>query len=98
MPNNIMVTISELQSSADKIAQACEQYQAAANSLKSAADELAGTWEGDSQVAFVNEQEQANQWYLKMADIVNEYVAQMKAAAAKYQETDASAAQTIRAK
>ena len=81
MPNNIMVTISELQSSADKIAQACEQYQAAANSLKSAADELAGTWEGDSQVAFVNE-----------------YVAQMKAAAAKYQETDASAAQTIRAK
>ena len=98
MPNNIMVTISELQSSADKIAQACEQYQAAAYSLKSAADELAGTWEGDSQVAFVNEQEQANQWYMKMADIVNEYVAQMKAAAAKYQETDASAAQTIRAK
>ena len=98
MAKNIMVTISELQSAADKIGQACEEYQAAANSLKSAADELAGTWEGDSQVAFVNEQEKANQWYLKMADIVNEYVAQMKAAAAKYQETDASAAQTIRSK
>lgn len=95
---NIMVTISELQNAADKIAQACEQYQAAANSLKSAADALAATWEGDSQVAFVNEQEQANAWYLKMADIVNEYVAQMKAAAAKYEETDASAAQTIRSR
>ena len=98
MPNNIMVTISELQSAADKIAQACEQYQAAANSLKAAADELADTWEGDSQVAFIGEQEQANQWYMKMADIVNEYVAQMKAAAAKYLETDQSAAQTIRSK
>lgn len=95
---NIMVTISELQNAAEKISQACEQYQAAANSLKSAADALAATWEGDSQVAFVNEQEQANAWYLKMADIVNEYVAEMKAAASKYEETDQNAAQTIRSR
>lgn len=95
---NIMVTISELQNAAERISQACEQYQAAANSLKSAADALAATWEGDSQVAFVNEQEQANAWYLKMADIVNEYVAEMKAAASKYEETDQSAAQTIRSR
>lgn len=95
---NIMVTISELESAAEKIAQACEQYQTAANNLKAAADNLAGTWEGDSQVAFVTEQDHANAWYMKMADIVNEYVAQMKAAAAKYQETDAMAAQTIRSR
>ena len=95
---NITVTISELQNAAEKISQACEQYQAAANSLKSAADALAATWEGDSQVAFVNEQEQANAWYLKMAEIVNEYVAEMKAAASKYEETDQEAAQTIRSR
>lgn len=98
MANIIRVTVSELESAAGKISQACEAYRAAAASLKSAADGLAATWEGDSQVAFVNEQEQANAWYNKMADIVDTYVAQLKDAAAKYAATDVTAAQTIRAR
>lgn len=98
MAARIEVTISELEGAADKIIQACEQYESAAASLKAAADGLAGTWEGDSQIAFVNEQEQANAWYKKMAAIVNQYAAQMKAAAAKYVSTDADAAGHIRAK
>lgn len=89
------VIISGLQSSAGKIAQACEEYQAAANSLKGAADALAGTWEGDSQVAFVNEQDQANQWYMKMAEIVNDYVAELKKAAEEYVKADQEAARII---
>lgn len=95
MANIIRVTVSELRSAAQKLSQACESYRAAASSLKGAADALAGTWEGDSQVAFVNEQEQANAWYNNMAEIVDTYVAQLNAAASKYEETDAEAAQII---
>ena len=95
MANTIRVTVSELQSAAQKLSQACESYRAAAASLKSAADALAATWEGDSQVKFAAEQEQANAWYNKMAEIVDNYVAQLNSAAAKYTETDSEAANLI---
>ena len=95
MANTIRVTISELQSAAQKISQACESYRSAAASLKNAADALAATWEGDSQVAFAAEQEQANAWYNKMAEIVDSYVNQLNNAAAKYPATDSEAANLI---
>ena len=95
---NIKVTVSELQSAADEITKAADAYRSAAASLKSAADNLAGTWEGDSQVAFVEEQTNANNWYNKMAQIADQYAAQMKSAAAKYAETDQNAANTIKSR
>lgn len=98
MANTIRVTISELQSAAQKLSQACESYREAATSLKSAADALAATWEGDSQVAFAAEQEQANAWYNKMAEIVNTYVDQLNKAAKEYANVDASAATLINSK
>ena len=98
MASRIEVTISELQSAAGKITQYASDYQSAADSLKAAADELASTWEGDSQVAFVTEQEAAYEWYKKMAAICEQYAQSMNVAAQRYQETDAEAASTIRAK
>lgn len=96
MSSRIEVTISELQSAASKIAQSAADYRSAADALKSAADELASTWEGDSQVAFVSEQEQAYNWYCKMAEICQQYSQAMSQAAQRYTETDAEAASTIR--
>lgn len=98
MASRIEVTISELQSASGKISQYAADYQSAADSLKSAADELASTWEGDSQVAFVAEQQRAYEWYKKMAGICEQYAQAMSTAVQRYQETDAEAASTIRAK
>lgn len=98
MASRIEVTISELQSAASKISEYAADYQSAADSLKAAADELAATWEGDSQVAFVAEQEAAYEWYKKMATLCEEYARSMSTAAQRYQETDAEAATTIRQK
>ena len=98
MASRIEVTISELQNAASKISQSAADYQSAADSLKAAADELASTWEGDSQVAFVAEQQQAYEWYKKMASICEQYAQSMNMAAQRYQETDAEAASAIRAR
>lgn len=96
MASRIEVSISELQSAASRITQAAEDYKNAATSLKAAADELAATWEGDSQVAFVAEQEDAYNWYTKMAAICVEYAKSMEVAAENYESTDAEAASYIR--
>lgn len=96
MASRIEVTISELNNAASKIMQCASDYQSAADSLKSAADELAATWEGDSQVAFVNEQEAAYQWYTKMAGICERYAQAMYKAAEGYQSTDEDAASAIK--
>ena len=98
MASRIEVSISELQSAASKIMQYAADYQSAADNLKSAADVLAATWEGDSQVAFVAEQQSAYEWYKKMAGICEQYAQSMELAARRYQETDAEAASAIRAK
>ena len=98
MASRIEVTVSELQSAASKIQQYAADYKSSADSLKAAADQLASTWQGDSQVAFVSEQEQAYNWYIKMADICTQYAQAMEQAAQRYTETDAEAASTIRAR
>lgn len=98
MASRIEVTISELQSAASTITQAASDYRSAADTLKAAADELAATWEGDSQVAFVAEQEQAHAWYTKMAEICERYAEAMNKAAQNYVDTDADAASTIRSR
>ena len=98
MASRSEVTISELQSASSKITQYAAEYQSAADSMKAAADELAATWEGDSQVAFVAEQQRAYEWYKKMAGICEQYAQSMNVAAEGYQSADAEAASIIRAK
>ena len=46
----------------------------------------------------MEEQTNANNWYNKMAQIADQYAAQMKSAAAKYAETDQNAANTIKSR
>lgn len=98
MASRLEVTVSELQQAATNISTSADDYEAAATALKNAADELASTWEGDSQVAFVDEQTRAYDWYRKMAEICREFASAMQQAAQKYEETDAQATSTIRAR
>ena len=98
MASRLQVTVSELEQAATNIRSAADDYETAATQLKNAADELASTWEGDSQVAFVDEQNRAYDWYRKMAGICREYAAAMQDAARKYAEADAEATSAIKAK
>ena len=98
MASRLEVTVSELQQAATNISNSANDYENAATALKNAADELASTWEGDSQVAFVDEQTRAYEWYKKMAEICRQFATAMQQAAQKYAETDAQATSTIRAR
>lgn len=98
MASRLEVTVSELQQAATNINTSADDYETAATALKNAADELASTWEGDSQVAFVDEQTRAYEWYRKMAEICRQFARAMQQAAQKYAETDAQATSTIRQK
>ena len=92
------VTISEMQSAANKIAEQADAFLEAANKVMTSAQELGNSWEGDSQVAFNAEQTQANAWYKKMADIVRTYVTSLQNAAKAYQEADNQAAANIKSR
>ena len=92
------VTISEMQNAANKISQAAQDFLNAANQTFSSAQQLAESWEGDSQKAFVAEQQQANEWYKKMIDIVNTYVQSLQNAAKTYQQADAESAANIKSR
>ena len=82
------VTISELRKAANDLRSAVEAYGEATNATKSAADTVAAGWEGDSKVAFVEEQENAVQWYRQVANAVNVYIAALNAAASVYEVLD----------
>jgi len=98
MASRLEVTVSQLQQAATNISASADDYESAATALKNAADELAATWEGDSQVAFVDEQTRAYEWYKKMAEICRQFANAMQQAAQKYEETDAQATSTIRSR
>jgi len=98
MASRLEVTVSQLQQAATNISASADDYESAATALKNAADELASTWEGDSQVAFVDEQTRAYEWYKKMAEICRQFANAMQQAAQKYEETDAQATSTIRSR
>ena len=92
------VTVSEMQSAANKISQAAENFLNVANQTFASAQALAESWEGDSQVAFQAEQQQANEWYKKMVEIVNTYVNSLQNAAKAYQQADSEAASNIKSR
>ena len=92
----LRVTISELEAAADKLKSATAEYGDATNATKAAADTVAAGWEGDAQVAFVEEQEEAVRWYQQVAQAVELYASAIKAAAALYKDLDIESVNIIR--
>lgn len=91
----IEVTLSEMASAAGKIQRASGEFLSTANKVLTDAETLSGCWEGDSQVAFMDEQRKANEWYRQMTDLVNNYVSSLRDAEKTYDTTDADAANAI---
>lgn len=92
----ITVTISEMKSVAGTIERAVRDFREAAEQVFQCAEALSETWEGASRDAFIQEQQNANEWYNQMMDIVNDYVTILHTAADDYQTADTTAASIIR--
>lgn len=82
----LLVNISELVQAAAKMNEALGNYREAIGNVKAAADELASKWEGDGQVAFVADQEQAYKWYNSLADVVMNMIEEAKKVAQRYED------------
>lgn len=89
------VTISEMYNAASRIRQAAEDYLSTACKVYACAEALGQSWEGDSQVAFMQEQQKAVEWYKKMAALVQSYVQMIQRAAKAYQQAEEQATSTI---
>ena len=93
---SIKVSPEMLSNAAAKIEQQNENFLRASTQLKRAADALAATWDGQDHDEFVREQEQIDQWYKRMSEVVTTYAAGMKQAASEYQEMDNEMASHIK--
>ena len=91
------VTLSEMRNTASKISRAADEFLSYAGKVLSTAETLSHSWEGDSQVAFMEEQRKANDWYRQMIRLVNTYVNSLKEAAQLYDTADRESASAIKA-
>lgn len=96
MANEIFVTLAELTAAANKLDQSVANYEQASKNMKAAADNLGSTWEGDSRVAFVTQQERVQAWYADMIRIVRTYSEALKKARDEYENADKTSASEIK--
>ena len=83
----LLVDIAQLAQAASNMNSALDTYQSAIDSLNTAANDLASKWEGDGQVAFVNDQAAAYRWYNSLAEVVQEMIAEARRIADRYRDS-----------
>ncbi len=91
----IDVTPEQLREAAKTIRNEAENFHTATQSASTAAANLQGMWEGDSQVRFADQVERNTAWFNQMYNIVLEYAQFMENAAGTFQMGDASTAGKI---
>ncbi|MBR4443437.1 MAG: WXG100 family type VII secretion target [Clostridia bacterium] len=82
----VLVDMAQLSSAANNMQNALETYRGAIDNVKTAADNLASKWEGDGQVAFVNDQQQAYTWYNSLVQCVHEMIAEARRTVERYRD------------
>ena len=80
-----------------RIKRSADDYATASMAARKAADNLAASWEGDAQRAFVREQAIAHAWYTEMAGLASAFAQALAVAADSYAQTDADAGHRIQA-
>ena len=90
------VTIPEVESASKKLMSQADDYEQAATTLKTAADNLMGSWKGDASEAFARQEAEAYNWYKQMANVVRQYAVDMQTAASEYARVDMEAASLVR--
>jgi WXG100 family type VII secretion target len=82
----ILVEIGQLISAANNMMRAKETYESAINDVQSAANDLASKWEGEGQVAFVNDQARAYQYYTSLCQLAVEIINEVNKNAQRYRD------------
>ena len=87
MAQKIMVTPEMLESTASSIEGLANEYKAQYNELYSTTGNLASTWSGADNVAFVNQIEGFKDDLEKMYSLMNRYAEYLRTTAKAYRET-----------
>ena len=82
----VLVDIAQLASVANNMNSALETYRGAIDNVHAAANDLASKWEGDGQVAFVNDQEAAYKWYNSLVQCTLEMINEAKLTVERYRD------------
>ncbi|MGN0802979.1 MAG: WXG100 family type VII secretion target [Candidatus Faecivicinus sp.] len=88
MSMTILVQIAELSAAAAKMNEALEAYRQATGDVKTAAADLASKWEGAAKDAFVNDQENAYNWYVSLTDVVYAIIEEARRCIDRYREAE----------
>ena len=88
MAIHMIVEYAKLAAAAAKMAEALMNYRESTKNVKSAADDLASKWEGATRDAFVEDQENAYNWYGQIAEVVSNVIQLAKDCLEQYQETE----------
>lgn len=78
----------DMENAAKRIEENIQLYEQATADAKAAADDLAGKWEGDAQIAFVQEQEKVMVWFKQMAETSKGYANALKSYAKELRDRD----------
>jgi len=84
----LLVQAVELAQAAMKMNEALENYREATRNAKAAAEDLASKWEGASKDAFVQDQENAYNWYCGIGDIVMGVINLARECLQRYQDAE----------
>ena len=84
----ILVQIAELSAAAAKMNEALEAYRQSTVDVKTAAADLASKWEGAAKDAFVNDQENAYNWYVSLTDVVYAIIEEARRCIDRYREAE----------
>ena len=87
MARNIKVTPEELERTALLLEGCAEEYKGLYDSLYAETGNLASTWKGDDNVAFVNQIEGFKDDLKKMYDLINSYAEFLNISAKAYRDT-----------
>lgn len=90
MSTRLSVTVSELRSAAAKLSNELSNYTEANSRAQTAANNLAGMWEGDAHDAFVAEQSTYAPLFQRIIEAVQGHIDFLNNAASAYEELDAA--------
>ncbi len=96
MSRIITVTPAELESAAGKIENMASDYKAQFDKFYQVTADMAATWNGKDNMAFINQIDGFRDDFNKMYDLMNNYVAFLRNSAASYRSTQDDVENTAR--
>ena len=88
--------LAQMQMAVSTISKAADEFRTAAANTVNAANTLADQWEGESQTAFAEEKQKANDLCIKMTELLDNYVTRLNHTMMIYSGVDKQTVSFIR--